>query len=340
MRVALGAVLAVFAAAVAGCGSSHPGAANGTPPPPPGPTDLAAIQRVALPAAASMGDPHPTNGAMGTPEPLPLAELTKGVPCLNGHQHLVGPDALGRFHAVTAVSCVEQFRVFPGQGQWEVSVRRVAVGNVGTLQRYFEQPDEPNVPKGGGCTLNLVGILVPVFVDDGGRWIVPRTPVDGCGHPLGYADGSAAPRIRWHVVSVRRIRLQISAAALASACAMGIKDEPAGGAGELQPTPGGPVFATAPATVRVCIYRTEDFESGSFVRGFRLGASQTQRLLGAMTYAGRPSGSCPDARSFAVIVANAALSAQVELGGCWRVARPNLSGLGTADAAVVRAVLR
>jgi hypothetical protein len=264
--------------------------------------------------------------------------LTKNIPCLNGHQRLVGPDALRRFHAVTAVSCVEQLRVFPGHGQWEVSVRRVAVGSVAGLQRYFGQPDEPNLPKDGACTLNLVGVLVPVFVDGRGQWIVPRTPVDGCGHPLGYAYGSAAPRIRWHVVFVRKIRLIVSARALAAGCPMGIKDEPAGGAGALQPTPGGPVFETAPTTVRVCIYRTEDFESGSFVRGFRLDASQTDRLLEAMTYAG-PSGSCADARSFAVIVASPELTAQVELGGCWRVARPNLTGLGTADAAAVRAIL-
>ena len=265
-------------------------------------------------------------------------ELTKGVPCLKGHQRLAGPDALRRFDAVTAVSCVEQFRVFPGQGQWEVSVRRVAVGSVAGLQRYFEQPSKPDLPKDGACTLNLVGILVPVFVDGSGHWIVPRTPVDGCGHPLGYAYGSAAPRIHWRVVSVRKIRLIVSAPALAADCAMGIKDEPAGGAGELEPTSGGPVFATAPTTVRVCIYRTEDFESGSFVRGVRLDASQTHKLLGAMTGAGS-SGSCPNARSFAVIVASPELSAQVELGGCWRVARPNLNGLGTADAAVVRAIL-
>jgi hypothetical protein len=84
--------------------------------------------------------------------------------------------------------------------------------------------------------------------------------------------------------------------------------------------------------------RAEDFQPGSFVRGFRLGAPETQTLLGAMTGAGS-SKSCANQEMFAVIVANAELSAEVELGGCWRVARPNLSGLGTADPAVVRALL-
>jgi len=298
MKPALAVVLGAVAAATAGCGGMDVSASLAAHPSPP----------------------------------------TKNVPCLNGHQRLVGPGALRRFHAVTAVSCVDQFRVFPGQGQWEVSVRRVAVGSVAGLQRYFEQPDKPNLPESGACTLNLVGILVPVFVDARGQWLVPRTPVDGCGHPLGYAYGSAAPHIRWHVVSVRKVRLQVSAAALAAGCAMGIKDEPAGGAGELQPTLRGPVFPTLPKTVRVCIYGTQDFESGSFVRGFRLGASRTHRLLGAMTGAG-PSSSCANQRTFAVIVANAELSAEVELGGCWGVARPNLSGLGTADPAVVRVLL-
>ena len=290
-------------------------------------------------AAGAFGGGSATSRAVTKAPPPDAAELTKDVPCLNGRQGRAGPDALRRFQAVTAVSCVEQFRTFPGQGQWEVSVRRVAVGSIAGLQRYFEQPDEPNLPTNGACTLNLVGILVPVFVDSRGRSIVPRTPVDGCGHPLGYSYGSAAPRVRWHVVSVHKVRLIVSAPALAAGCAMGIKDEPAGGAGLLEPAAGGPLFATAPRTVGVCIYRVEsDFEAGSFVRGFRLGASQTHRLLGAMTGAG-PSSSCANQRKFAVIVASPELSAQVELGGCWRVARPNLSGLGTADAAVVRAIL-
>ena len=130
----------------------------------------------------------------------------------------------------------------------------------------------------------------------------------------------------------------VSATALAAHCAMAVKNEAAGAAGQLGPSSGGPLFAIAPGTVNVCIYRTGNaFQVGRFVRGFRLDPSRTRRLLGALT-GGTPRGSCPDQRLFATVAANVA--AEVELGGCRRVSRPNLGGLGSAEGAVVRAILQ
>jgi hypothetical protein len=282
----------------------------------------------------------PDVNAMGEPEPLRLstglAALTKSVPCANGHQRLAGAQAVSRFHAVTAVSCVEGTRIYPGHGEWEVEIRRIAVSSVADLQRYFEQPDRPNLPQGGFCDDVLHAVLVPTFVDGRGRWLVPRTPVDGCHEPLA-GHGTLARAVRWHVVSVRKVRLLVSAAALTAHCAMSVKNEAAGAAGQLGPSAGGPLFAVTPRTVNVCIYRTGDaFQVGDFVRGFRLDVTRTRRLLGALTGAA-PSGSCPDQRLFAVV--RAKLAAEVELGGCRRVSRPNLGGLGRADAAGVRAIL-
>ena len=252
-----------------------------------------------------------------------------------GHQHVAGPDVVRNFHAVTAVSCIDGNRTYPGQGQWWVRIRRVAVGSVAGLQRYFEQPSEHNLPQGGFCDDVARATLVPTLVDAHGHWLVPRVPVDGCGNPL----AGGAPKIRWHVVSVRKVRLMVSAAALAAHCAMSIKDLPAGGIGPLDSTAGGPLFKSAPQTVRVCIYRTKDFEVGNFVRGFSLDATRTDQLLEAMTGAA-PSGSCPREQTFAVIAARPELWAEVELGGCWRVGRtyPDY-GMGGSDPAVVRAIL-
>ena len=404
---------AAYAAGALG-GDSHPHLAQGTPPPRPDATELAAIRRLVLTEASKKGDPSPTGGvvvpttrrlvelvdvdtaeadipvyfvlvhgeftngtlltltidpqtnesigtgltgstpdldAIGKPEPLPLVgeespltaelELTKNVPCPNGTERRVGPDALRRFQAVTAVSCVDSERTYPGRGQWEVQVRRVAVGSVAGLQKYFEQPSESNLPKNGACLANLIVILVPVFVDAQGHRLVPRTPVDGCGHPLGYPYGRPAPVVRWHVLSVRNVRLLVSAAALAAHCAMEIKDLTADAIGPLDPTSGGRLFASTPKTMHVCIYRTppNDFEVGRFVRGFALNAAQTSRLLGALTGAA-PTGSCPAERTFAVVSAKPERWAEVELGGCWRVGGtyPDY-GLGSADASVVSAIL-
>jgi hypothetical protein len=283
----------------------------------------------------------PDVNAIGTPQPLSLTtrpDLTANVPCYDGHQHLAGPQSVRRFHAVAVVSCIDGTRTYPGQGQWSVRIRRVAFGGFGGLQRYFERRDEPHLSQGAMCDLVARFVLVPTFVDGAGHWLVPRTPTTACGAP---SDARAARHVRWHVVSVHKVKLMVSAAALRAHCAMGIKDLPAGGIGPLGPTTGGPLFATAPRTVRVCIYRTptNDFEVGNFVRGFSLDAAQTQRLLGAMTGAA-PSGSCPNERTFAVLSATPELWAEVELGGCWRVGRTRPDyGLGGSDPAVVRAIL-
>jgi hypothetical protein len=291
----------------------------------------------------------PDVNAIGTPESLRLADgprslrtdlrLTKGVRCPDVHAHLAGPGAVRRFRAVTAVTCVDGTRTYPGQGEWEVQLRRIEVGGIGAVQRYFEQPSRRKLPKGGGCLLVAHFVLLPVLVDAGGHRLLPRTPVDGCGDRLGNAFGLKALSKGWRLVSVRKVRLMVSAAALAAHCAMGIKDLPGGGIGPLSPTSGGPLFRSTPRTARVCIYRTRDFESGYFARGFALGAAPTHRLLGAMTEPA-PRGSCPNESTFAVVSSSAERWAEVELGGCWRVGRTYPAyGLGGSDPAVVRAIL-
>jgi hypothetical protein len=264
-------------------------------------------------------------------------ELTRDVPCPAGKDQ-IGPKQLKRLMALTAVTCEQSFRTYPGRGEWQVLIRKVAVSSVSSLERYYEQPSKHNLPKGGGCLDNLVIVPPVAFVDANGHWLVPKTPVDGCGHPL---PGLERTHVRWHVVSVRKMRRLVSAAALAAHCAMAVKDLPAGAIGPLPPTTGGPLFAVTPTTVNVCIYRTPpgDFEAGNFVRGFALDASQTQRLLGAMT--GRaPRGSCASQRLFATVGPRNEDGLQVELGGCFRVARSYRAyTLGSAEPGVVRAIL-
>ena len=265
--------------------------------------------------------------------------LAKNVHCRGAHSHLVGPKVFSRFHAVTAVLCTQGFRIYPGQGQWEVIVRKVAVRGVPAWQRYFEQPSEPNRPKNGFCAANLVSLLVPVFVDRQGRTLVPRTPVDRCGHPLGLPKGEKPTRLRWHVVRVHRVRQLVTAAAVAANCPMRIGNTVAWAGPPHDTRPGTPLFDRTPGTVRVCVYRTpaDNFAVGRFVRGFRLGPARTRRLLRALNGPG-PALGCPKQRNFAAVGGGSRSGAVVELGGCYRVERPDRTA-GTAKPAVVRAIL-
>ena len=306
--------LALVAAATAGCGGVSVAAAPASHPAPQ--TTRPATLRTALRSA-------------------------KNVPCLTGNEHRVGPGALRRVRPVTAVSCVDGERIYLGPGQWEVLVRRVAVGSVSGLQRYFEQPDRAKLPKGETCSDVLYGIVTPVFVDARGRTLVPRTPVDGCGAPLGWASyGHGKTHVRWHVVWVHKVKLLLSAAAVAANCPLKWGNVVAEGEPRLRP--GSPLFAHAPRIVHVCIYRTpaDHIAVGDFVRGKHLDAAQTRRLLAALTRS-PTSRRCAKRRTFAIVYAQPNEVAGVELGGCWRVV-PGYRGRrpDTADAPVVRAILR
>jgi hypothetical protein len=289
-----------------------------------------------LPAVALAG--AYASGAFGGSVKSDL-RLAKHVHCRGLHTHLVGPKVVKRFHAVTAVLCTEGARTYPGQGQWAVMVRKVAISGVPAWQRYFEHPSEPNLPKNGVCTANLIVLAVPTFVDGRGRALVPRTPVDRCGHPLGWPPRGLFPRVHWHVVWVHRIRQLISAPAVAANCPMRWGNTVAWAGPPRDSESGGPLFSRAPRRVHICVFRTpaDNFAVGNFVRGFRLDASRTRRLLGALTGAG-PRRGCTKQRTFAVIIESPGSVAQVELGGCWRVERPDRLA-GTANRAVARAIL-
>ena len=158
-------------------------------------------------------------------------------------------------------------------------------------------------------------------------------------HPLGFPFGHAPPKVRWHVVHVRRIKQLITAPAVAANCPMRWGNTVAWAGPPRDSTSGGPLFTRTPKRVRVCVFRTpaDNFAVGNFVRGFRLDASRTRRLLGALTGAG-PRRGCARQRTFAVIIESPGSVAEVELGGCWRVERPERLA-GTANRAVARSIL-
>jgi hypothetical protein len=278
----------------------------------------------------------PTASSHARPSLSADLRLTRHFACLDGNRHRVERRTLEHFHAVTAVYCSSGLRTYPGRGQWEVLVRKVAVGSVAGLQRYYERPDEPNKPrKGVLCSDVRIVVSVPSFADAHGRWVTPaRWPEDRCGQPLG-----SPPTVRWHVVRVRRLRQLVSAAALAANCPMKVGNTAAWAGPPHDARAGDALFERTPRTVHVCVYRTppDHFAVGDFVRGFRLDAARTRRLLEALDGAG-PKRGCPKQRTFADVDAGPGLGLSVELGGCYRVERPDRLA-GTANPAVVRAIL-
>ncbi len=145
--------------------------------------------------------------------------------------------------------------------------------------------------------------------------------------------------MRWHVVWVHRVKQLLSAAAVVSGCPMEVGNTVAWAGPPRDATAGSPLFDRAPKRVRICIFRTPPnrFAVGRFVRGFRLDASRTRRLLGALTGPG-PKRGCAKQRTFAVVIASPGSVASVELGGCWRVDRPDRLA-GTAKPGVAGAIL-
>jgi hypothetical protein len=104
---------------------------------------------------------------------------------------------------------------------------------------------------------------------------------------------------------------------------------------------GTPLFVDhTPRTVGICIYRTpaDNLAVGRFVRGFHLSAAWTRRLFKVINGPG-PKRGCPKQRSFAAVRVGPRIGeAEVELGGCYRVERPDRTA-GTASPAAVRAIL-
>jgi hypothetical protein len=261
--------------------------------------------------------------------------LTRSFACLDAKRHRVSRRTLRRFHAVTAVECMAGQRVYPGHGQWEVLIRKVAVSSVAGLQRYFERPDGRIAPKKGvACADPYTSIPLPAFADAAGRWVTPvRYPEGVCGAPLGFP-----PSVRWHVVRVRRIKQLVSAPALAANCAMRVGNTVAWAGPPRDAKAGTRLFERTPKRFHVCVYRTRpgNFATGYFVRGFRLAAARTRRLLAALDGPG-PKRGCPKQRTFVAINASRSIGATVELGGCYRVA--TAEGARTASPAVVRRIL-
>jgi hypothetical protein len=270
-----------------------------------------------------------------------LQALTQRVPCPAKPTTTLDSPSLKAFQPVTALVCLTDVRTFPGEGQWEVVVRQIAVAGVNDLHRAFEQP---NLPRSTG-TCGLVAVNSPpvALVAASGSYLIPTGPRDGCGEPLRL---TAMQSVQWQDVTVTKQRQLVTPEAMAAGCEMRWKNvaylyqqSPS------RLSPGGQLFPSAPATLKVCYYQTpaSDPDIGTFVRGITLDAQRTTQLLAALTGPASDA-ACQASRAFVVITASNAAAAGpwagVELGGCSRVARSYpKQDFGSANPGVVQSIL-
>lgn len=304
-------------------------------------TIAAVVAGVVVAVTGTQGDGNgsrvATKPTLASKPPGDLVALTRQVRCPQ-QPTTVTASRLAAFHAVTVVTCGQEPRDLPGEGQWLVDVRRVATGGVAALQAAYGRPDERQAAN--ACTDELITTWSLVLVDGEGRTLTPRAPVDGCHKPQRQFL-AAVGAVSWQDVSVRKVRQVVTPQAQASGCPQQFKNMTfvSSQMGAAQSS-GGPLYMARPTTVRVCEYTVtgRDFGVGTFADGFVLSAADTSRLLDALTRPGT-SGSCAPQRKFAAVLTNGQW-ATVELGGCWRVARSYPSSqMGSADAAGVNAVL-
>lgn len=276
------------------------------------------------------------------PDPISLSKLTQSAPCIPP-KHVVRSDRrhIVAFHPVAAILCRYGDRRFPHEGEWDVLIRRGTRTDVDGLVAALDRPDE-RIPKNVICASVLISTPPVVLVDAAGQILFPRFPLDQCSQPQLRAR-NVLEHLPWKQLSVRRVKQQFTQAELSSHCFPSWKNELYFDAKfAIGRSAGGPVFTHQPkARLHACIYRTPpgSLEAGRFVRGQALDAARSARLRTALAGSG-PEGSCPPQRDFAVIATSAGATVNVELGGCWRVQRGDNSGIGGADAAVVRALLK
>ena len=269
------------------------------------------------------------------PAPSDLTALTRHVTCPTAPSR-VPPARLAAFRSVTAITCGEDSRQLPGEGQWAVYVRKVATAGTPALQRAFELPEEPS--GHGACTSNLIVVPPLVLVDAAGQTLAPTPPTGVCGKPL-EAFLQALRHVSWREVAVRKVRQLETPQAQAAGCSTRWKNEVAiNSQAGVHVSSGGDLFGQPPKVAHVCLYRDTgaDPDAGDFESGFALTEADSAELAKALAGPGRATGCLPQ-QEFAVINF-AGVFANVELGGCWRVQRPT-GGIGAADALVVKKLL-
>jgi hypothetical protein len=296
------AVLITLAAAGCGTASAPSGAGRGTAP-------------VSSAPPSSVPSPSATAPASG---PAPI--VPGAVECTGWPANVPGGPLPASFVPASALRCVTSNKIIPGKGEWLVADLERADTGLAPLASALRRP--PGHERPGQVCPDFV-MLPPqiILTSTSGEMIRPRLPVNDCGsaQPQVLAAIAALP---WRTVSERLISQVRTAGQVASGCPAGIAD-PFALYGSSNATPGGALYASRPASLRVCVYETGTAAGTRFAGAATVtGTAETTLLTGLA--GGRQSGTCTLPHSMYALVTGAGQDTRtffVELGGCERVLR-------------------
>jgi hypothetical protein len=308
---------------------------------------LAALAAVALVVAgcgmarvpgAGPAAPSAPGSAAGTVS----AGVARNVPCRTPRHDPVGVSLPAGFTPVAAIRCIETDQKVPGHGLWEFTLKQVAGRGLARLAAALRRPSVIPPPN---LMCAVPGLAVPPFVLLGrdGRVISPKLPVGECGNPQRQVL-TAVRKLRWVTVSARRDIQVETQAGIRSGCPSGWKDmigfldSTVRSGGSMHASAGGPVFASRPPSLRVCVYRDRSGPLDTYlVGGDRVSGTAETKVLQGIT-GGRSSAGCHRPHAMFVLLQPAgvagSLVAYVEIGGCQRVLRPD-NRIGQASPAAL-----
>jgi hypothetical protein len=270
------------------------------------------------------GQAGPSSVARSHPADVTAVSALAGVPCTATTAKPTKPIPAA-FRPVAVVQCYQVARGIPGNGLWRFEVKQRADHRLAAFIAALRRPSVRTPPQ---IMCAAVGYLDPSFalIDRHGRILRPALPVKECGQPFPAAI-SNLQHLPWVTVSVRRTVQIATRAELQAGCDPQWKDviQLESGSGGLQPSAGGPAFTPRPPRLRICIYRDSSY---TFIRGGLISQAAESKVLGDIQ-GGRTSTQCRRPHTeYAVLLAvspayRGGQFAEAELGGCYRVLRPD-----------------
>jgi hypothetical protein len=295
-------------------------------------------------AGPATGPAHPSPQWIETR--AELRDLVTNTPCsLPKNAPVASRAELRAFPAVAAVTCGWGRKIYPGEGEWNVTIKNASDDGIAALKEAFDQPDIPHPDRPVGCTLEMVFGPPVFFVAADGSYLVPNYPIDHtCERPLETTLAAVTEHVWTPVDTIRDEQVRTP-----DEVAYGCMDEmsnPFGAKysfGNMPQSAGGPVFTRYPdAELTICVYHVEqDPIVGSFVRALRLDSPDSAELRDALAGPGVDNAVCAPQDTFARIYGEHTDNIFIELGGCWRLHRDDRpTTLGTADGDVVSRLLQ
>lgn len=232
------------------------------------------------------------------------------------HPHWQREKVPAGFDPVLLISCEEQERTTPHDGEWTVLAEEHATSGLAAIVAALRSTPPPPPPGEIACASDLPIDPWFLLVDRSGRVVLPVIPHDrACDKPI-YLP---LDKLHFTTVSTKRLRQQATAAELATGCTDSWKNEPRMMANDGYSRPATSSVTVASTPIDVCTYRSSstDPEVGDFAGGVQLSAADATRI-GRLMHADAPSAGavCAPAGDYAVVHTNDGSWTYVSLSGC------------------------